>query len=80
MLQHVAQHHITTRAAVLGMTFGVVIGGSLEHAHKDGRFVGGEVLGQLIEISLGGSLDAKSIGTEINGVGIHRDNIFLAVT
>ena len=62
------------------MTLGIVIGGSLEHAHKDGCFVGGEILGQLIEIGLGGSLDAKSIGTEINGVGVHRDNLLLVVT
>ena len=75
MLLHEIQNDITTLQRILGIDEGIIIGGSLEHAHEDGSILGCQILRLAVEVGLAGSFDAKRIGTEINGIGILRENL-----
>ena len=78
-LHHVAQHQIATLQAVVGMRDGVVGRCGLEHSHEHGSLFQLEVLRRGVEVGLAGRLDAEGIRAEVDGVGIHRQNLFLRI-
>ncbi len=71
------KHDVAALEGVVGIDEGVVIGSGLEHTHEDGGVLRLQVFGRTAEIGLAGSLDAESVGAEVNGVGILRQNLFL---
>ena len=75
--KHVVEHHIATTEGILRIDARIIIGGGLEQSYQNGRLVGGEMLGSSAEIGLGSGLDAKGIGTEVNGIGIHGQYLVL---
>ena len=77
VLHHVVHHHVAALDGVLGMRDGVVEGGGLEHAYEHGSLVDGELLRGVAEVGLAGGLDAKGIAAEVDGVGIHRQDLVL---
>ena len=76
---HVIEHGVAACQTVLWVGARVVVGCSLEHAHEHGNLVGGEFLRRGVEVSLGGSLDAVGVASEVHGVGIHGDDFLLRV-
>ena len=59
------------------MNAGIVVGGGLEHSDEHGRLLGGEGTWGGAEVGLGGGLDAKGVGAEVDGVGILGENLLL---
>ena len=79
MCNHVAKHQVATLQAAVGVRDGIVGSGGLEHSHQNGRLLQLEILRRGVEIGLASRLDAKCIRTEVDGVGIHREDFFLRI-
>ncbi len=76
---HITKHRIATGRTVLRIRTGIIHGGRLEHADKRGSLLDGELLGSGVKVGFGSCLHTKRIGTEVHRVGVHRDNLLLAV-
>ena len=74
---HVVQHYIPAGQRVLRVDARVIVGGSLQQSHQDGRLLGGQIARQRAEVGLRSGLDAKGVRAEVHRVGIHRQNLFL---
>ena len=76
---HVGQHDIPAFQAVVVVGNGVVGGGCLEHAHQHGGLLCGKFFRGGVEIGPAGGLDAECVGAEVNGVGIHGQDLLFVV-
>ena len=74
---HIVEHRVAALETVVGVDAGIIICGGLEHTHKDGSLVGGEILGGGAEVGLARRLDTEGIAAEINRVGIHGEDVAL---
>ena len=77
MVHHIIKYGVAALKTILGINAWVIVCGSLEHTHKDCCLIGGEILWCGAEIGLTSCLDTKGIATEINGVGIHGEDVAL---
>ena len=77
MLLHQVEDDIAALQGILWIDKGIIIGSGLEHTHQDGCILRLQVLGRAAEIGLAGSFDTEGVGTEIDGVGIARQNLLL---
>ena len=77
MLLHQVEDDVTTLQRVFWIDERIIIGGGLEHTHEDSGVLGLQVLGRTTEVGLAGGLDAEGVGTEIDGVGIARQDLLL---
>ena len=76
---HVVEHHIASFDAVLGVRNGVVCRRCLQHSHESGRLFYCHPLRGGVEVCLACGLYSKGICAEVHGVGVHRENLVLAV-
>ena len=73
----IVDHHIATFLTVLRIRDRIIIGSGLQHSHQYGGLLCFQLRRCGVEIGLTGCLDTKGIGSEIHGVGIHCEDIFL---
>ena len=73
--QHVVEHHVPSLKGIFRIYSGIVEGSCLEHTHKHCCLFCCQIFGRVAKICFAGSFDAKCIGTEIYGVGIHGKNL-----
>ena len=73
----VVEHGVAACQTVLGIGTRVVHRGGLEHTDQQGALLGGQFFRRGVEIGLGSRLDAVSVGTEVYGIGVHGDDLFL---
>ena len=77
MLAHQVKYDVTALQRVLGIDQWIIISGGLEHTYEDGGILCRQVLWLAVEVGLAGGLDAKGVRTEINGIGILRQDLVL---
>ena len=77
MLEHVVQHYIAAVQRIFGIDARIIISGGFQQSYQDGGLVGCQVLRSRAEVGLCSCLDAKSVGTEVNGIGIHGEYLLL---
>ena len=70
-------HRVPALKAVLGIESGIIVTGRLEQSHQCCRLLVGKGIGRRSEISSCCRLDAIGIAAEVNGVQIHRQDVFL---
>ena len=76
---HVAEHDVAAAQRVLGVGERVVVGGGFQHTHEHSRLLDGEILWRAVEVGLRCGLDAEGVATEVDGVGVHGENLVLVV-
>ena len=77
MMIHVVKHHITSAQRVFRVDARIIIRRSFEESDENSGLLGSQMFGCRAEISLRCRLDAKGVGAEIYGIGIHGDNLLL---
>ena len=73
----VVEHGVAACQTVLGIGTRVVHRGGLEHTDQQSALLGGQLFRCGVEIGLGSRLDAVGVRTEVYGVGVHGDDLFL---
>ena len=70
-------HRVPALKTVLGIESGIIVTGRLEQSHQRCRLLVGKCIGRRSEISSCCRLDAIGVAAEVDGIQIHRQDVFL---